>query len=101
MPLVKPLDREVHLLVSLEVGGEFHAPSGRMVHERLSGWRLSACYLISDITVLVLSLSYIPLARIVFSLVTVFISSALIEAVSSWGVEAQGEAGREAAVERS
>lgn len=69
--------------------------------ERLSGWRLSACYLISDITVLVLSLSYIPLTRIAFSLVTVFISSALIEAVSSWGVEPHGEAGREVAVERS
>ena len=37
MSLVKPLDREVHLLVSLEVGGELHAPSGRMVHERLIG----------------------------------------------------------------
>ena len=37
MPLVKPLDREVHLLVSLEVGCELHAPSGRMVHERLIG----------------------------------------------------------------
>ena len=34
MPLVKPLDREVHLLVSLEARGELHAPSGRMVHER-------------------------------------------------------------------
>ena len=66
-----------------------------------SGWRLSACYLTSDVTVLFLSLSYIPLTRIAFSLVTVFISSALIEAVSSWGVEPQGEAGREAAVERS
>ncbi len=45
----------------------------------VSGWRLSRSYLVTDITVLLLSLSYIPVKRIVFSLVTVCISSFLIE----------------------
>ena len=47
--------------------------------QKLSGWRLSRCYLITDLSVLVLSLSYIPVTKIVFSLITVFISSPLID----------------------
>ena len=48
---------------------------------RLTGWRLSRSYLLTDITVLVLSLSYIPASRIVFSLITVSVSSFLIERI--------------------
>lgn len=69
--------------------------------ERLTGWRLSACYLVSDISVLVLSLSYIPFERIAFSLVTVFVSSLLIEAVSSCGSDEGDAPAVAAAVERS
>lgn len=49
--------------------------------QKVSGWRLSHCYLVTDLTVLLLSLSYIPLTRIVFSLITVFISSPLIDMI--------------------
>ena len=49
--------------------------------QKVSGWRLSRCYLVTDLTVLLLSLSYIPLTRIVFSLITVFISSPLIDMI--------------------
>lgn len=45
----------------------------------ISHWRLSRSYLFTDVTVLMLSLSYIPVLRIVFSLITVTISSYLID----------------------
>ena len=44
-------------------------------------WRLSRTYLFTDLVVLVLSLSYIPLQRIFFSLITVTLSSFLIDRV--------------------
>ncbi len=47
-------------------------------------WRLSRCYLFTDITVLLLSLTYIPVLRIVFSLITVTISSYLIDWVKEF-----------------
>lgn len=45
--------------------------------------RISKAYLFTDITVLLASLSYIPLLRIVFSLITVTISSYMIDFVKS------------------
>lgn len=45
--------------------------------------RLSSSYLFTDLTVLCLSLSYIPVTRIAFSLVTVTISSFLIDAIKT------------------
>lgn len=42
-------------------------------------WKLSRAYLFADVTVLLLSLSYIPVKRIFFSLVTVSISSNIID----------------------
>lgn len=63
----------------VRVGG---APSGddalAMSINRLSGWKIEYIYLISDLTVLALSLTYIPLKRIGYSLLTVMISSALV-----------------------
>lgn len=47
-------------------------------------WKLSRAYLFTDITVLLLSLSYIPATRIVYSLITVTISSNLIDLVRDW-----------------
>lgn len=44
-------------------------------------WRLSRSYLFTDLTVLVLSLSYIPARRIIWSLVTVTVSSYVIDFV--------------------
>ena len=48
-------------------------------------WRISRAYLITDLTVLALSLSYIPVRRIVYSLVTVTVSSLVIELVQNAG----------------
>lgn len=45
----------------------------------LTHWRLSRAYLFTDLTVLGLSLSYLPVSRIGFSLVTVTVSSLLID----------------------
>ena len=48
--------------------------------------RISRAYLATDLTVLTLSLSYIPLSRIAFSLVTVTVSSLLIDFVQNFGL---------------
>ena len=49
----------------------------------LFSWRLSFSYLFSDITVLLLSLSYIPLKQIIYSLITVNVSSFLVDFIKS------------------
>lgn len=46
---------------------------------KVTGIRISRSYLITDISVLALSLSYIPFSRIGYSLVTVTVSSLLID----------------------
>ena len=51
----------------------------------LSRWPIARCYLITDLTVLALSLSYIPFTRILYSLITVTLSSFLIGRVQSFG----------------
>ena len=51
----------------------------------LSKWPIARCYLITDLTVLALSLSYIPFTRILYSLITVTLSSFLIGRVQSFG----------------
>lgn len=54
---------------------------------KIGHWRISRAYLVTDLTVLALSLTYIPLRRIGFSLITVTVSSLLIDFVKSlsWG----------------
>ena len=47
-------------------------------------WKLSRAYLFTDITVLILSLSYIPVSRIAYSLITVTISSNLIDWIKEY-----------------
>ncbi|MEY8353277.1 YitT family protein [Lachnospiraceae bacterium 54-53] len=47
--------------------------------------RISHAYLVTDISVLALSLTYIPLNRIVFSLITVTVSSFMIEFIQNFG----------------
>ena len=51
---------------------------------RVTGWRLSRSYLFTDLVVLVLSLSYIPFARIAYSIVTVTLSSWIIDRVQGF-----------------
>lgn len=48
-------------------------------------WPLSRAYLITDLTVLLLSLSYIPVSRIVYSLITVTMSSVMIDFIQRIG----------------
>ena len=52
---------------------------------RLFSCKIELVYLISDLVVLVLSLSYIPLGKIAFSLLTVVLSGQLIGAIERWG----------------
>ena len=54
----------------------------------VSRWPISRCYLFTVLAVLLLSLTYIPFARIVYSLVTVTISSVVIGRVQRLGVRA-------------
>lgn len=54
----------------------------------VSRWPISRCYLFTDLAVLLLSLTYIPFARIVYSPVTVTISSVVIGRVQRLGVRA-------------
>lgn len=56
-----------------------------LVISRLAGVRIAQAYLATDLTVLVLSLSYIEPARIACSLVTVTISSAVIDVIQGLG----------------
>ena len=55
-----------------------------LVISKLTHCKISRAYLATDLTVLILSLSYIPVTRIAYSLVTVTISSLIIDAVSSF-----------------
>ena len=54
-------------------------------------WPISRAYLITDFTVLALSLTYIPLIRILYSLVTVTLSSLIIQKVQTIGKKAPQE----------
>ena len=58
---------------------------------KLTKWRISQSYLITDITVLLLSLSYIPLSRIAYSLVTVTVSSLVLDWVQTGAKDAEME----------
>lgn len=52
-----------------------------LTFKKLWGIPVSATYFISDLTILLLSLSYIPAARIFYSLISVILSSAVIEGI--------------------
>ncbi len=47
--------------------------------------KISTAYLSTDITVLLLTLTYIPFSEIFYSLITVLISGWLVEKVQNWG----------------
>ena len=70
--------------ISVRAGG---APGGddalAMSVSKLTGVVIQWVYLLSDLIVLGLSLSYIPIRRIVYSLVTVIVSGQLIGVVQS------------------
>ena len=50
-------------------------------------WKLSHAYLFTDIVVQLLSLTYIPFKRIIFSMLTATISSYLIDCVKTYKPE--------------
>lgn len=50
---------------------------------KITGTRISIAYLIADITVLLMSLSYIPLHHIMYSFLTVIISSLMIDLIQN------------------
>lgn len=56
-----------------------------LVISNRTGWSVSRAYLITDMTVLTLSLCYIPAAKIACSLVTVTLSSFIIGKIHTWG----------------
>lgn len=58
-----------------------------LVIRQLTGWKLARSYLFTDLVVLGASLSYIPARRIAFSLVTVTVSSLLIDWVQGLGYD--------------
>ena len=65
--------------LSVRVGGASGGDDAlAMGINKLTGMKLATVYLISDLTVLALSLTYIPLGKIVYSLLTVVLSGQII-----------------------
>ena len=89
MPLVATLVGALFVGVGaglcVRVGG---APSGddalAMSISHAAGWKIQWVYLLSDLIVLVMSLSYIPVRRIGYSLFTVLLSGQLIGFVQNF-----------------
>lgn len=89
MPLVAALVGALFVGVGaglcVRVGG---APSGddalAMSISHAAGWKIQWVYLLSDLIVLVMSLSYIPVRRIGYSLFTVLLSGQLIGFVQNF-----------------
>ena len=89
MPLVAALVGALFVGVGaglcVRVGG---APSGddalAMSISHAAGWKIQWVYLMSDLIVLVMSLSYIPVRRIGYSLFTVLLSGQLIGFVQNF-----------------
>ena len=89
MPLVAALVGALFVGVGaglcVRVGG---APSGddalAMSISHATGWKIQWVYLLSDLIVLVMSLSYIPVRRIGYSLFTVLVSGQLIGFVQNF-----------------
>ena len=57
-----------------------------LVISKLTHCKISRAYLATDLTVLLLSLTYIPVGRIAYSLITVTISSLLIDFVQTFSL---------------
>jgi len=56
-----------------------------LVVSKLTGWKIARAYLLTDVTVLLLSLTYIPLPNIACSLFTVTLSSFIIGRIQGSG----------------
>ena len=77
----------------VRIGG---APSGddalAMSISHAAGWKIQWVYLMSDLIVLVMSLSYIPVRRIGYSLFTVLMSGQLIGLIQNFGSTSRKDA---------
>lgn len=90
MPLVAALIGALFVGVGaglcVRIGG---APSGddalAMSISQATGWKIQWVYLMTDLIVLVLSLSYIPVKRIGYSLFTVLLSGQFIGFIQNFG----------------
>lgn len=75
--------------ICVKIGG---APGGddalAMSISHVTGLKIQQVYLISDLTVLLLSISYIPLRRIGFSLITVILSGQIIGWIQNFSLPA-------------
>lgn len=58
-----------------------------LVISRFTGWRISQAYMITDFTVLALSLSYIPFSKIIYSLLSVTLSSCIIDRIQQFDLK--------------
>ena len=58
-----------------------------LVLSKVSGQPITRAYLFTDLTVLLLSLSYIPWNQIIYSLITVSLSSYIIGKIEKWSGE--------------
>ena len=82
-PLAAALAGAVFVGVGVGLGVRMGAASGgddalAMGISKLCGVKISSVYLVSDVTVLLLSLSYIPFEKIAYSLLTVVLSGQII-----------------------
>lgn len=69
--------------LSVRVGGASGGDDAlAMGLNKLTGVKISTVYLVSDVSVLLLSLSYIPFQRIMYSLLTVVLSGQIIGFIS-------------------
>ena len=75
-------DLSAHPLAAALLGAVFVGLA--LTISKVTRWRLARCYLFTDVVVLVLSLTYIPFQRIAFSLITVTLSSFLIDRVQDF-----------------
>ena len=77
----------------VRIGG---APSGddalAMSISHAAGWKIQWVYLMSDLIILVMSLSYIPVRRIGYSLFTVLMSGQLIGLIQNFGSTSRKDA---------
>lgn len=96
MPLVAALVGALFVGVGaglcVRIGG---APSGddalAMSISHATGWKIQWVYLMSDLIVLVMSLSYIPVSRIGYSLFTVLLSGQVIGFIQNFGKPREGD----------
>ena len=103
MPLLAAIVGALFIGVGVGLGVRMGGASGgddalAMSIEKLTGIGIQWVYLVEDLVVLTLSLSYIPLRRIAYSLLTVILSGQLIGLVAK-KKPAEPEAGAEPAEE--